>query len=151
MTRKLVTYRVQHLKTALGLFHHQADCKWETADYVYAGEIRCRFQRILNMYIEFPEEISDRMSDYKCAFKSLNHMIEILPPHLLKYLVECDFEVARVEGVGIHADTQTFFRDVDVTIKSIPLDKVLRVIAKNEAKKHIGMPLREDYYIIQSA
>lgn len=151
MTRKLVTYRVQHPKTALGLFHHQAECKWETADYEYAEEIRCRFKRIWNMYIEFPEEISDRMSNYKCAFKSLNHMLEILPPHLLKYLVECDFEVVKVEGVGIHTNTQTFFRDVDVTIKSIPLDKVLRVIAKRQALRDIGRSVRETDYIIQSA
>ena len=151
MTRKLVTYRVQHPKTALGLFHDQTVCKWETADYEYAEEIRCNFKRILNMYCEFPEEIFDRMSDYKCAFKSLNHMIEILPPHLLKYLVECNFEVVRVEGVGIHANTQTFFRDVDVTIKSIPLGKVLRVIAKRQALRDIGQSVIVTDYIIQSA
>lgn len=146
----ITTFRVQHKKTKLGIFTHK-DYSWEHEDSEYAECILEKFKQIWNMRIEFPESLEDSIGDFKCAFKTFNHLVEILPPYLLNYLHRFDFEVVEIKGHGIKGNSQTFFRDCDVKIKSIPLDKVLRVIAKNEAKKHIGMPLREDYYIIQSA
>lgn len=54
-----------------------------------------------------------------------------------------------VVGVGLKTPHQTFFKDEEVKIKPIKLNKVLNKLAKKEAKKHIGKSLKITNYIIQ--
>ena len=54
-----------------------------------------------------------------------------------------------VIGEGLKSPHQTFFKEEEVKIKPVKLNKLLNKLAKKEAKKHIGKSLKITNYIIQ--
>lgn len=160
MKTKIRSIRVEHLESKMGIFNHTSDdCAKDLwgffTDYEKLGEINENFSKIPALHPDFiahfPEEISeiDELKEFKCAFNSVDDLFSILPIHLIEFLLEFDFQIVEVVGEGLKTPYQTFFKDEEVKIKPLKLNKVLNKLAKKEAKKHIGKPLKITNYIIQ--
>ena len=160
MKTQIHSFRIEHLESKLGIFNHSScDCAkdmWDSDNDVdKLDEVNENFSNIPALYYDFiahfPYEISeiDELWEYKCAFNSVDDLFSILPIHLIEFILGFDFQIVEVVGVGLKTPHQTFFKDEEVKIKPIKLNKVLNKLAKKEAKKHIGKSLKITNYIIQ--
>ena len=166
MKTKIHAFRLQHKDSKLGIFIHDRttfpknsnDSKYiwdfEFSD-IRVMQIISNFSKIPALFKDLPEhfdneEIStDGFTAYKCAFNSVEDLFSILPIHLIEFLLTFDFQVVEVTGVGLKSPHQTFFKEDEVKIKPVKLNKLLNKLAKKEAKRHIGKSLKITNYIIQ--
>ena len=166
MKTKIHAFRLQHKDSKLGIFTHDKstfpnisnDSKYiwdfEFGD-IRVTEIISNFRKVPPIFRDLPEhfdneEIStDGFKAYKCAFNSVEDLFSILPIHLIEFILTFDFQVVEVVGEGLKSPHQTFFKEEEVKIKPVKLNKVLNKLAKKEAKKHIGKSLKITNYLIQ--
>ena len=160
MKTKIRSFRIEHLESKLGIFNHPScDCAkgiWGfNTDWDKLDEIIENFRNIPALHPDFiahfPNVISevDEIREYKCAFNSVEDLFSILPIHLIEFILTFDFQVVEVVGEGLKSPHQTFFKEEEVKIKPVKLNKVLNKLAKKEAKKHIGKSLKITNYLIQ--
>ena len=166
MKTKIHAFRLQHKDSKLGIFIHDESTfprKSKDSKYIWDFEfsdirvmqILSNFSKIPALYKDLPEhfdneEIStDGFKAYKCAFNSVEDLFSILPIHLIEFILTFDFQVVEVVGEGLKSPHQTFFKEEEVKIKPVKLNKLLNKLAKKEAKKHIGKSLKITNYLIQ--
>ena len=166
MKTKIHAFRLQHKDSKLGIFKHNKstfpnisnDSKYiwdfEFSD-IRVMQILINFSKIPDLYKDLTEHfdneeiLTDGFTAYKCAFNSVEDLFSILPIHLIEFILTFDFQVVEVVGEGLKSPHQTFFKEEEVKIKPIKLNKVLNKLAKKEAKKHIGKSLKITNYLIQ--
>ena len=166
MKTKIHAFRLQHKDSKLGIFIHDESTfprKSKDSKYIWDFEysdirvmqILFNFRKVPPLYRDLyenfdDEEIStDGFTAYKCAFNSVEDLFSILPIHLIEFILTFDFQVVEVIGEGLKSPHQTFFKEEEVKIKPVKLNKLLNKLAKKEAKKHIGKSLKITNYIIQ--
>lgn len=160
MKTKIRSFRIEHLESKLGIFNHSScDCAKDIwgfdTDCDKLEEIIENFSNIPALHPDFithfPNEILeiDELRKYKCAFNSVDDLFSILPIHLIEFILGFDFQIVEVIGEGLKSPHQTFFKEEEVKIKPVKLNKLLNKLAKKEAKKHIGKSLKITNYIIQ--
>ena len=166
MKTKIHAFRLQHKDSKLGIFIHDEYTfprKSKDSKYIWDFEFSdIRVMQIVSNFRKIPalyrdlnenfdnEEIStDGYTAYKCAFNSVEDLFSILPIHLIEFILSFDFQVVEVIGEGLKSPHQTFFKEEEVKIKPVKLNKLLNKLAKKEAKKHIGKSLKITNYIIQ--
>ena len=166
MKTKIHAFRLQHKDSKLGIFIHDESTfprKSKDSKYIWDFEfsdirvmqILSNFNKIPALFKDLPghldnEEIStDGFTAYKCAFNSVEDLFSILPIHLIEFILTFDFQLVEVIGEGLKSPHQTFFKEEEVKIKPVKLNKLLNKLAKKEAKKHIGKSLKITNYIIQ--
>ena len=166
MKTKIHAFRLQHKDSKLGIFIHDESTfprKSKDSKYIWDFELSdirvmkiiYNFRNIPPLYPDFiahfPNEISeiDELIEYKCAFNSVEDLFSILPIHLIEFILTFDFQVVEVIGEGLKSPHQTFFKEEEVKIKPVKLNKLLNKLAKKEAKKHIGKSLKITNYLIQ--
>lgn len=166
MKTKIHAFRLQHKDSKLGIFIHDESTfprKSKDSKYIWDFEfsdsrvmqILVNFSKVPPLFKDLPEhfdneEIStDGFIAYKCAFNSVEDLFSILPIHLIEFILSFDFQVVEVIGEGLKSPHQTFFKEEEVKIKPVKLNKLLNKLAKKEAKKHIGKSLKITNYIIQ--
>ena len=166
MKTKIHAFRLQHKDSKLGIFIHDESTfhrKSKDSKYIWDFEYSdIRVKQILFNFSKVPplyrdldenfddEEIStDGYTAYKCAFNSVEDLFSILPIHLIEFILSFDFQVVEVIGEGLKSPHQTFFKEDEVKIKPVKLNKLLNKLAKKEAKRHIGKSLKITNYIIQ--
>ena len=160
MKTKIRSFRIEHLESKMGIFNHTS-CDWSkdiwgfNTDFDKLDEINKNFSKIPALHPDFiahfPDEISeiDELIKFKCAFNSVDDLLSILPIHLIEFILTFDFQVVEVIGVGLKSPHQTFFKEDEVKIKPVKLNKLLNKLAKKEAKRHIGKSLKITNYLIQ--
>ena len=160
MKTKIHAFRLEHLESKLGIFNHSS-CDYAKDMWGFDSavdkldEINENFSNIPALYHDFiahfPNEILEiyELREYKCAFNSVEDLFSILPIHLIEFILTFDFQVVEVIGEGLKSPHQTFFKEDEVKIKPVKLNKLLNKLAKKEAKKHIGKSLKITNYIIQ--
>ena len=165
MKTKIHAFRLQHKDSKLGIFIHDKSTFPKNSNdskYIWDFEfsdtrvmqIVSNFRKIPAIFEDLPahfdnEEISTYgFTAYKCAFNSVEDLFSILPIHLIEFILTFDFQVVEVTGVGVKSPHQTFFKEDEVKIKPVKLNKLLNKLAKKEAKKHIGKSLNNKNYII---
>ena len=166
MKTKIHAFRLQHKDSKLGIFIHDESTfprKSKDSKYIWDFEfsdirvmqIISNFSKIPALFKDLPdhfdnEEIfTDGFTAYKCAFNSVEDLFSILPIHLIEFILTFDFQVVEVVGEGLKSPHQTFFKEEEVKIKPVKLNKLLNKLAKKEAKKHIGKSLKITNYLIQ--
>ena len=166
MKTKIHAFRLQHKDSKLGIFIHDESTfprKSKESKYIWDFEfsdirvmqILSNFSKIPALYRDLPEHfdneeiLTDVFTAYKCAFNSVEDLFSILPIHLIEFILTFDFQVVEVIGEGLKSPHQTFFKEEEVKIKPVKLNKLLNKLAKKEAKKHIGKSLKITNYIIQ--
>ena len=165
MKTKIHAFRLQHKDSKLGIFIHDESTsprKSKDSKYIWDFEfsdirvmqILSNFSKIPALYIDLPEHfdneeiLTDGVTAYKCAFNSVEDLFSILPIHLIEFILTFDFQVVEVIGEGLKSPHQTFFKEDEVKIKPVKLNKLLNKLAKKEAKEHIGKSLNNKNYII---
>ena len=166
MKTKIHAFRLQHKDSKLGIFIHNESTfprKSKDSKYIWDFEysdtrvmqIIVNFSKIPGLYRDLDENFDDEeistegFTAYKCAFNSVEDLFSILPIHLIEFILTFDFQVVEVIGEGLKSPHQTFFKEEEVKIKPVKLNKLLNKLAKKEAKKHIGKSLKITNYIIQ--
>ena len=166
MKTKIHAFRLQHKDSKLGIFiHDESTSPRKSKDSKYIWDFEYSDKRVMQILFNFrkvpplyrdldenfdDEEIStDGYTAYKCAFNSVEDLFSILPIHLIEFILSFDFQVVEVIGEGLKSPHQTFFKEEEVKIKPVKLNKLLNKLAKKEAKKHIGKSLKITNYIIQ--
>ena len=166
MKTKIHAFRLQHKDSKLGIFIHDESTfprKSKESKYIWDFEfsdirvmqIISNFSKIPPLYRDLPEHFDNEefctngLLIYKCAFNSVEDLFSILPIHLIEFILTFDFQVVEVIGEGLKSPHQTFFKEEEVKIKPVKLNKLLNKLAKKEAKKHIGKSLKITNYIIQ--
>ena len=166
MKTKIHAFRLQHKDSKLGVFIHDESTfprKSKDSKYIWDFEfsdirvmqIVSNFRKIPALYRDLNENFDDEeistedFTAYKCAFNSVEDLFSILPIHLIEFILSFDFQVVEVIGEGLKSPHQTFFKEEEVKIKPVKLNKLLNKLAKKEAKKHIGKSLKITNYIIQ--
>ena len=166
MKTKIHAFRLQHKDSKLGVFNHgESTFPRKSKDSKYIWDFKYSDKRVMQILFNFrkvpplyrdldenfdDEEIStDGYTAYKCAFNSVEDLFSILPIHLIEFILSFDFQVVEVIGEGLKSPHQTFFKEEEVKIKPVKLNKLLNKLAKKEAKKHIGKSLKITNYIIQ--
>lgn len=132
MKAKLVTYRIEG-DNGLGMFGENygmwCDCS------ANADEITKSFTKVRGMDREF--EHVEGVYEYYCAFKDLHHTIDILPFHLIEYLVESGLKLVEIEGDVIMGETQTIFKPSEVRKKQLSVGKLRNKLAREVAREHL--------------
>ena len=166
MKTKIHAFRLQHKDSKLGIFIHDESTfprKSKDSKYIWDFEfsdirvmqILSNFRKIPALYKDLSENfdneeiLTDGFRVYKCAFNSVEDLFSILPIHLIEFILTFDFQVVEVIGEGLKSPHQTFFKEEEVKIKPVKLNKLLNKLAKKEAKKHIGKSLKITNYLIQ--
>ena len=166
MKTKIHAFRLQHKDSKLGIFIHNESTfsrKSKDSKYIWDFEhsdirvmqILFNFRKVPPLYRDLDENFDDEeistegFTAYKCAFNSVEDLFSILPIHLIEFILSFDFQVVEVIGEGLKSPHQTFFKEEEVKIKPVKLNKLLNKLAKKEAKKHIGKSLKITNYIIQ--
>lgn len=162
MKTQIHSFRIQHKNSKVGIFNHSKPvfitdeedykCIWDCRFFDWrAEEILERFREIPPMDDEFdeyfPDEL-DNLTQYKCAFNSLEQLFSILPIHLIEFILEFNFQIVELAGSGLKTPHQTFFKEEEVKIKPVSIQKLLNRLAKKEAKKDIGKSLNDKNYIV---
>ena len=147
MKVKVITYRVEG-EGGLGLFFNSSS--WVGTDE--SSEIYRNFLNVTNMRIEFDYLHDDDLRQYFCAFKNLNHTLQILPFNLLEYLEDCGLKLVEVRGQVILGKTQSIFQPHEVKKKVITVEKLKSKLAKKIAKRDLirefGRTLNKANYLI---
>ena len=166
MKTKIHAFRLQHKDSKLGIFIHDETTfprKSKDSKYIWDFEfsdsrvmqILVNFSKIPALYTDLTEHFdneefsTDGFTAYKCAFNSVEDLFSILPIHLIEFILTFDFQLVEVIGEGLKSPHQTFFKEEEVKIKPVKLNKLLNKLAKKEAKKHIGKSLKITNYLIQ--
>ena len=166
MKTKIHAFRLQHKDSKLGIFIHDESTfprKSKDSKYIWDFEysdirvmqILFNFRKVPPLYRDLDENFDDEeistdgFTAYKCAFNSVEDLFSILPIHLIEFILTFDFQIVEVVGKGLKSPYQTFFKEYEVKIKPISINKLLSKLAKKEAKKHIGKSLKITNYIIQ--
>ena len=166
MKTKIHAFRLQHKDSKLGIFIHDESTfprKSKDSKYIWDFEYSdTRVMQILSNFRKIPalyEDLTEHFDNeeiytngfrvYKCAFNSVEDLLSILPIHLIEFILTFDFQVVEVIGEGLKSPHQTFFKEEEVKIKPVKLNKLLNKLAKKEAKKHIGKSLKITNYLIQ--
>ena len=162
MKTQIHSFRIQHKNSKVGIFNHHnpmSDEKGEGLKLIWDYEyIDCRVDEILERFREippmgtefdeyFPDEL-DNLTQYKCAFNSLEQLFSILPIHLIEFILEFNFQIVELAGSDLRTPHQTFFKEEEVKIKPVSIQKILNRLAKKEAKKDIGKSLNAKNYIV---
>lgn len=132
MKAKIVTYRIEG-DNGMGMFGENYHM-WNNFS-VQSDEISCSFNKIKGMDREFHHV--EELYEYYCAFKDLHHTLDILPFHLIEYLMESGLKLVEIEGDVIVGGTQAIFKPSEVRKKQISLGKLRNKLAREVAKEHL--------------
>ena len=132
MKAKVVTYRIEG-NNGLGMFGENY-FMWNN-NSVQSDEITNSFIKVKGMSIEF--ERLEGIYEYYCAFKDLHHTLDILPFHLIEYLMESGLKLVEIEGEVIMGETQTIFKPSEVRKKQISVGKLRNKLAREVAREHL--------------
>lgn len=129
-------YRVECPKDKKGLFCSSRH--YDIATSIHFVRIRQNFKKIKVLWYDFDDTVNGReITEYKCAFKTFNQMVDILPLDLLKFLIKSGFEVVEIRGEVVESETQAIFIESEVRKRKLELDKIMEILAEREAKKHM--------------
>lgn len=132
MKVKVITYRVEG-EGGVGLFCDSSS--WLGTDE--ASEILRNFNKVLLMDNEFCHLDYEDLRQHFCAFKNLNHTLQILPFNLLEYLEDCGLKLVEVRGQATLGETQSIFLPHEVKKKVITVEKLKSKLAKKIAKRDL--------------
>ena len=132
MKVKVITYRVEG-EGGLGLFYDLST--WMGTDE--GSKIISNFYKVETMDKEFDYLDCLDLSQHFCAFKNLNHTLQILPFNLLEYLENCGLKLVEVKGKVILGETQSIFLPHEVKKKVITVEKLKSKLAKKIAKRDL--------------
>ena len=132
MKVKVITYRVEG-EGGLGLFCDLSN--WMGTDE--GSKIISNFYKVETMDKEFDYLDCLDLSQHFCAFKNLNHTLQILPFNLLEYLENCGLKLVEVKGKVILGETQSIFLPHEVKKKVITVEKLKSKLAKKIAKRDL--------------
>lgn len=132
MKVKVITYRVEG-EGGLGLFYDLST--WMGTDE--GSKIISNFHKVETMNKEFDYLDCLDLSQHFCAFKTLNHTLQILPFNLLEYLENCGLKLVEVKGKVILGETQCIFLPHEVKKKVITVEKLKSKLAKKIAKRDL--------------
>ena len=132
MKVKVITYRVEG-EGGRGLFCYLSN--WMGTDE--ASKINRNFNKVITMDREFDYLDCLDLSQHFCAFKNLNHTLQILPFNLLEYLENCGLKLVEVKGKVILGETQSIFLPHEVKKKVITVEKLKSKLAKKIAKRDL--------------
>ena len=127
----LVGFRIQHKVDRMGIFWTKFR-DWQHD--VVNTPILYGFQNIEVIHQEFGHMAYSR---YKCAFKSLQQLLETVTIDQLERLSKYDFEIIRLEGRMVKGKTQFIYRESQVKIENIELSKLSLLLAEDIAKREI--------------
>lgn len=143
---------MEHPEDKKGIFWSEHYTKLQ-ANTDHWNDIRERFTDVTILVCDFPSSIGQiPLSKFKCAFKDVNDLVYILPTYLLKFILDNGFQLVEVEGEVIESNSQAIFLDEKVKRKPLSIDKLLKNLAKEEAKKHLKEEFKtlniENYLIL---
>lgn len=128
----VTTFRLQHRKDGIGLFHTKNN-NWENWSDEHS-DICEAFENIDNMSSEFKHIYG--LKKFKCAFKSFSQMMSLLNPSLINYLKKHKINLVRVEGPAIVGETQVIYTEKKVRVQVVDFDYE-KLMAEEEAKNHM--------------